>query len=166
VQIKGKKMNEENREMVKFKLESENPKSSLGQINTANMSIKKESTTATSLDASKPTSGSATNPNNNNNNNDEAERRIRAETVKKNWKIVLDMAIKKRNDTDFYDRSESVALNMSSFNSSQPQSHEIYASEKENWIYFSIIIATVVFLSILFCYLVYSFFPSFRAQNF
>lgn len=96
--------------------------------------------------------------------NDDADLRARQETVKKNWKIVLDMAMKKRNDADFYDRSESVALNMSSAYS--PQNQEIYASEKENWIYFSIIIATVIFLSILFCYLVYSFFPSFRAHNF
>lgn len=93
--------------------------------------------------------------------------RLRAEAVKKNWKIVLDMAMKtKRNDGgDYFDRSESIALNMSAFGGGTA-TREIYASEKENWIYFSIIIATVVFLSILFCYLVYSFFPSFRAHNF
>lgn len=161
-------MNEGNRESVKFKIENESPATknllSGTKMATQTSSIKKEHTTNASSDTSKVNGVGTTQATNSNNINDDADRRMRAETVKKNWKIVLDMAMKKRTDGDYFDRSESVALN--SFNSSLPPSHEIYASEKENWIYFSIIIATVVFLSILFCYLVYSFFPSFRSHNF
>lgn len=142
-------MNDTHRDSVKFKVENEKKASVSSAAQTSGASskplthplLKKES----SIDKS---------------STDDA-RRFRSETVRKNWKLVLDVAMNKRNEALL---DQGVTLNMSSF--SQPQNQEIYASEKENWIYFSIIISTVVILSILFCYLVYSFFPSFRAQNF
>lgn len=104
-----------------------------------------------------------------NNKSIEEERRFRSEAVRKNWKIVLDMAMKKR-QFDFVDNDNINSFSVNTFNHSnsvvQSASHDIYASDKENWIYFSIILAVVIGLSILFCYLVYSFFPHLRNQNF
>lgn len=168
----------ETRELVKFKLENETSRNMAN--NDSSKLGKKESNIVITINDGKDSkdtekkwpigsgSGTATAAvtNNSNLNNDEAKR-FRSETVRKNWKIVLDMAMKKRTfDTDFMDRSESVSFNVGGFNNNQAANQEIYASDKENWIYFSIIITTVVILSILFCYLVYSFFPNLRGKTY
>lgn len=167
--LKTFKMNLES--AVKFKLEDETTKSS--PIIAAAKPLLKNDITIISANVAQFQSVPQTITTNNQpftstiqkavNPNDELARRFRSETVRKNWQTVLDLALKKRSDIDFLDRCESVGL--SGISQNQP-SQEIYASEKENWIYFSIIIATVIILSILFCYLVYSFFPTLRANNF
>jgi hypothetical protein len=87
--------------------------------------------------------------------------RFKSETVRKNWKNVLDVAMKKKNELMEND------MNSSSMNrSSYAEPREIYATDKENWIFFSIIIAIVIVVSVLFCFIVYWFFPQFRAKPF
>ena len=44
----------------------------------------------------------------------------------------------------------------------EPRNYNLQASDKENWIFFSIIISVVIALSILFCFLVYKFFPKYE----
>ena len=90
--------------------------------------------------------------------------RFSSEKVRKNWKTVLDVALIKRSE---------LVDNEANFNSSLSnhrsfileENREIYATNKENWIYFSIILAIVLALSVLFCFMVYWFFPQFRAKH-
>lgn len=90
--------------------------------------------------------------------------RFKTELARNNWKTILDVAMKRKNFDNFDNERLSFSNNFSSMNSQQYNPGEIYASDKENWIYFFIIISIVVILSILFCYLVYSFFPQFKPK--
>ena len=89
--------------------------------------------------------------------------RFKSEMVRKNWKNVLEVALKNKNLIE----NESAALNSSTnANQSFSGNREIYATNKENWIFFSIIISIVIILSVLFCFIVYWFFPQFRTKSF
>lgn len=85
--------------------------------------------------------------------------RLKSEIVRKNWKTLLDVAIAKR---QFQNGHEFSSLSMHS--DGPYQSREIYATNKENWIFFTIILSIVIILSIIFCCLVYLFLPQFRTQ--
>lgn len=88
--------------------------------------------------------------------------RQRAEQVRKNWKVVLDVALKKKNELV----ENEVNMNFGGNNGrhSFDNTREIYATDKENWIFFSIIISIVIIFSVIFCFVVYWFFPQFRAK--
>ena len=91
--------------------------------------------------------------------------RFKSEIVRKNWKTVLDVALKKKNE--LIENEMNMNFNSALSNRSYIEtSHEIYATDKENWIFFSIIISIVIILSVLFCFIVYWFFPQFRARHF
>lgn len=80
--------------------------------------------------------------------------RFKSEEVRKNWKRVLDFALKKNN----YDEQNSVE------GSFMLNAHQqvIFASTKESWFYFFFILSIVIILSVLCCCLIYLFFPRFR----
>lgn len=88
--------------------------------------------------------------------------RFKSEVVRKNWKTVLDVALKEKSRLNDFSDSVNLNNNLNGFN---PVNHNaIYATNKENWIFFSIIISIVILLSIMFCLLVYKFFPQFRSN--
>ena len=89
---------------------------------------------------------------------------MRSELVRKNWKTVLDVAMNKRKFDNLNDNIESTTINLNNANnmSLNYTRQNMFADEKFNWIFFAIIISFLIILSILFCSLVYAFFPQFR----
>jgi hypothetical protein len=91
--------------------------------------------------------------------------RLKSELVRKNWKTVLDVALKKAAmENEMSGAGVGGGGGLNRLNSAHPR--EIYATDKENWVFFSIILTIVVILSVLFCFVVYWFFPQFRAKSF
>ena len=76
--------------------------------------------------------------------------RLKSKLAKKNWQTVMNVAVVKEK------------MNESSAAGFNPPYDNIYATSKENWTYFSIILFVVTFLSIVICFLVYLFFHKFR----
>jgi len=83
---------------------------------------------------------------------------FRTETVRKNWKTVLDVAMTNRN----FPNNNLDNLNRNRDGSVNYHSNDIFVSDKFNWIFFAIIISLLVILSVFFCSLVYFFLPKFR----
>jgi hypothetical protein len=79
---------------------------------------------------------------------------IRQEKVKQNWDIILNALRSKANMSE----ADDPFLESNNF---QARHNYLHASDKENWIFFTIIISIVIMLSILFCYLVFKFFPKY-----
>ena len=77
---------------------------------------------------------------------------FRSEVVRKNWKTVLDVALDKRGFPN-----DETNFNLNSSNN--VPNNDIFVSEKFNWIFFAIIMSILIILSIIFCGLVYKFFP-------
>lgn len=88
--------------------------------------------------------------------------RFKTELVRNNWKTILDVAMKRKTFDNFENERLSYSNNFSSMNSQQHNHDDVYATDKENWVYFFIIISVVVILSIIFCFLVYWFFPQLK----
>lgn len=84
---------------------------------------------------------------------------FRSETVRKNWKTVLDVAMTNRNFPEGPGRS--LDTNGPNFH----QNNDIFVSDKFNWIFFAIIMTLLIILSIIFCSLVYFFLPQFRVKQ-
>ena len=79
---------------------------------------------------------------------------MREEKVKQNWDIIISALRSKANmdpDDPFLEMNGNF----------QSRHNYLHATDKENWIFFSIIISIVILLSILFCYLVFKFFPKY-----
>jgi hypothetical protein len=90
--------------------------------------------------------------------------RFKSEAVRKNWKTVLDVAMKKKNELLENEMSTNLNSSLNARSFMMDENREIYATDKENWVYFSIILIIVIALSVLFSFIVYSFFPQFRAR--
>jgi hypothetical protein len=70
---------------------------------------------------------------------------------KQNWDLIISALKSKANDgADPFSNPFHTRVNY------------LHATDKENWIFFSIIISVVIALSILFCFLVYKFFPKYE----
>ena len=85
-------------------------------------------------------------------NNPTTNGNFRSEVVRKNWKTVLDVALDKRGFPN-----DETNFNLNSPNN--VPNNDIFVSEKFNWIFFAIIMSILIILSIIFCGLVYKFFP-------
>jgi hypothetical protein len=83
---------------------------------------------------------------------------FRSETVRKNWKTVLDVAMTNRSFPEAGGRSVDGGPNFH-------HNNDIFVSDKFNWIFFAIIMTLLIILSIIFCSLVYFFLPQFRIKE-
>jgi hypothetical protein len=111
---------------------------------TSSNTIKPSPLLATNIQASSAATGTSSfnNPN------------IRQEKVKQNWDIIIS-ALRSKATMD----SDDPFLEMNG--NFQSRHNYLHATDKENWIFFSIIISIVISLSILFCFLVFKFFPKY-----
>jgi hypothetical protein len=105
----------------------------------------KPSALATAMQSSTATTAA---PSFNNQNN------VRQEKVKQNWDILISALRSKAN----IDSDDPFLETNGNF---QSRHNYLHATDKENWIFFSIIISIVISLSILFCFLVFKFFPKY-----